>query len=464
MAEAMNRQEEELSSQPVGRTIQHYGIPCMLSMLTTTIYNIVDQVFIGQGVGYLGNSATNVIFPLTTIGLAFGLLVGTGCAARFSLMLGSGRKRRAAKCAGNAIVLMFIMGILFAVITRALLSHIVVWFGATDLVYDYAMDYGSIICYGFSIYLISIGLGHILRADGRPSIGTYATLAGCISNVILDAIFIFVFGWGVKGAAWATNIGIAISLVIELVAIFHLKTTPFEKSDFRLEPQLCLKMMMGGLVDFALNLSVTIIFVVNNNLLTTWGAYSVYGSEIPLANYGIMQKIVHIITSIATGMAQGAQPVIGYSFGKGDIARVKKAVSFTLKQGLVIGIVLEILALVFARPILLLFGSESELYMEFGVKCIRIYMSLSFLFALQTTVSNIFTALGYSFRGAVLAFTRNALVPVIAGVILCRFVGVMGVLYEGPIAGFVGGVLSVILIAGAWKELGERERETEAAA
>ena len=456
MAETVSRQEEELSTQPVGRTIRHYGIPCMFSMLTTTIYNIVDQVFIGQGVGYLGNSATNVIFPLTTIGLAFGLLVGSGCAALFSLMLGAGQKRRAAKCAGNAIVLMALMGVIFAVITRSLLSHIVVWFGATELVYDYAMDYGSIICYGFSIYLISIGLGHILRADGRPSIGTYATLAGCISNIILDAIFIFVCGWGVKGAAWATDIGIAISLVIELVAIFHLKTTPFEKDDFKLEPRLCLRMMAGGLVDFALNISVTIIFVVNNNLLTTWGALSIYGSEIPLANYGIMQKIVHIITAIATGMAQGAQPVIGYSYGKGDIARVKKAVSFTVKQGLVIGIVLEILALVFARQILLLFGSESELYMEFGVKCIRIYMSLSFLFALQTTVSNIFTALGYAFRGAVLAFVRNALVPVIAGVILCQFIGVMGVLYEGPISGFVGGVIAVILMVFAWKGLEER--------
>jgi Na+-driven multidrug efflux pump len=293
----------------------------------------------------------------------------------------------------------------------------------------------------------------MLRADGRPNLATISMLVGCIINCILDPTFIFVFQWGVKGAAWATIIGQFVSMLISMIAIVKLKTVSLSKSDFVLDLKLCRQIMSHGLVDFVLNLGITVIFVVNNNLLTSYGALSVYGSEIPLATYGIMQKIDHIMTSIATGMAQGAQPVIGYSFGRGNIKRVKEAVRFTLIQGCVIGIVLEFFALVFANQILLLFGSESDLYMEFGVKCIRIFMSLSFMFAIQTTASNIFMAMGRAVKGAVLAFVRNALVPVCSGLILCTIIGVEGVLFEGPLAGSVGFVLVCILMTHEWKQL-----------
>jgi Na+-driven multidrug efflux pump len=211
--------------------------------------------------------------------------------------------------------------------------------------------------------------------------------------------------------------------------------------------------MSHGLVDFVLNLGITVIFVVNNNLLTSYGALSVYGSEIPLATYGIMQKIDHIMTSIATGMAQGAQPVIGYSFGRGNIKRVKEAVRFTLIQGCVIGIVLEFFALVFANQILVLFGSENDLYMEFGVQCIRIFMSLSFMFAIQTTASNIFMALGKALKGSILAFLRNAGVPICAGFLLCGMVGVKGVLLEGPFSGLIAFIILLPMMIHTWRQL-----------
>jgi Na+-driven multidrug efflux pump len=227
-----------------------------------------------------------------------------------------------------------------------------------------------------------------------------------------------------------------------MIAIVKLKTVSLSKKDFVPDRKLCVQIMSHGLVDFVLNLSITAMFVVNNNLLTGYGARSVYGSEIPLATYGIMQKIDHIITSIATGMSQGAQPVIGYSYGRGNFARVRQAVRFTLLQGCVIGVALTGLVLLGARDILLLFGSESELYMEFGVMCIRTYMCLAALFAIQTTVSNIFMALGKALQGSLLAFLRNAGFPICAGFILCRMVGVKGVLLEGP----VSGVLAFIVL------------------
>lgn len=457
MGKELSTQEQKLDSGSIRAVIWEYGIPCAMITVINALYNIVDQIFIGQGVGYLGTSATNVIFPLSTIGLSIGLLVGSGCAAMFSLLLGKGDKKQAAKCMGNAIVLMVLISLAFMVVTLSLLPHIVIWFGATELVYDYAMDYGRIICYGFAFYLGSIGFSNMLRADGRPKVATVSTLTGCVINCVLDPIFIFVFDWGVKGAAWATVIGQSIPFLISLVAIIRLKTVPLEKKDFLLIPKLCFQIVSHGLVDAVLNLSITALYFVNNNLLTKFGALSVYGSEIPLATYGIMQKFDHIITSIATGMGQGAQPLIGYSYGRGNLDRVKKAIRFTLIQGCVIGIVTEAIILIFADKLLLLFGSESELYMEFGVKCFRTFMSLAFLFAIQTTVSSIFMALGKAARGAVLSFIRNAGIPICAGLILCPAVGVEGVLLEGPLSGGLALILVIILMAWEWKKFNRLE-------
>lgn len=446
MNEELSAQEQKLDSGPIRPIIWEYGIPCALITVINALYNIVDQVFIGQGVGYLGTGATNVIFPLSTIGLSLGLLVGSGCAAMFSLLLGKGQKKRAAQCMGNAIVLMLIIGVVFMVLTLSLLPHIVVWFGATELVYDYAMDYGRIICFGFAFYLSSIGFGNMLRADGRPKVATICTLTGCVINCILDPIFIFVFDWGVKGAAWATFIGQSIPFILSLIAILRLKTVHLQKSDFLLVPKLCLQIVSHGLVDAVLNLSITALYFVNNNLLKDYGALSVYGSEIPLATYGIMQKFDHIITSIATGMGQGAQPVIGYSYGRNNIPRVKRAIRFTLIQGCIIGVVTEAIILLFANQILCLFGEEGELYQEFGVMCFHTFMSLACLFAVQTTVSSIFMALGKAARGAVLSFIRNAGIPICAGLILCPMIGVKGVLYEGPLSGALTMILVIALM------------------
>lgn len=457
MNEELSVQEKRLDSGPIRPLVWEYGIPCALITVINALYNIVDQVFIGQGVGYLGTSATNVIFPLSTIGLSIGLLVGSGCAAMFSLLLGQGKKKEAAKCVGNAVVLMILVSVLFTILTLSLLPHIVIWFGATELVYDYAMDYGRIICFGFAFYLGSIGFGNMLRADGRPKLATISTLTGCVINCVLDPIFIFVFDWGVVGAAWATVIGQFFPFIISLAAILKLKMVKLEKQDLILVPELCIQIVSHGLVDAVLNLSITALYFVNNNLLVKYGALSVYGSEIPLATAGIMQKFNHIITAVATGMGQGAQPVIGYSYGRNNIARVKKAVRFTFIQGCVIGIVFEGIIILFADKLLLLFGAESDLYMEFGVKCFRIFLSLAFMFAIQTTVSSIFMSIGKAGKGAFLSFVRNAVIPICAGLMLCPIIGVEGVLLEGPISGVLGLVFVLILFVHEWKILNQME-------
>lgn len=444
--ESVTLEEQQLLTGNIRKTVWKYGIPCALITLINTLYNIVDQIFIGNKIGELGNAATNVIFPLTTIGLAFGLLIGSGCAANFSILLGQGERRKAARCVANSIMLLFIEGIVFTALSLALLPEIIMWFGGTDLVYDYAMDYGRIICYGLPCYMISIGFSNMLRADGRPKLATISTVIGCVLNCILDPLFIFGFEWGMKGAALATIIGQIASLIFSTVMIFRLKSVRLTRDDFRLSGNLCGRIAMGGMTEFALNMCVTILFVVNNNLLTKYGALSIYGAEIPLATYGIMMKLSHIVSALSTGMGQGAQPMIGYCYGHGEYERIRKTIRFSIMQGLVIGIVVWAICMVFAEQILLLFGTGNELYVEFGTRIIRTYLGLVFLNSIQITASNVLMSLGKAYKGAILTISRNLILCTLSGLVLCPMIGVTGVMYEGLIADGGSAILAIALL------------------
>lgn len=444
--ESVTLEEQQLLTGNIRKTVWKYGIPCALITLINTLYNIVDRIFIGNKIGELGNAATNVIFPLTTIGLAFGLLIGSGCAANFSILLGQGERRKAARCVANSIMLLFIEGIVFIALSLALLPEIIMWFGGTDLVYDYAMDYGRIICYGLPCYMISIGFSNMLRADGRPKLATISTVIGCVLNCILDPLFIFGFEWGMKGAALATIIGQIASLIFSTVMIFRLKSVRLTRDDFRLSGNLCARIAMGGMTEFALNMCVTILFVVNNNLLTKYGALSIYGAEIPLATYGIMMKLSHIVSALSTGMGQGAQPKIGYCYGHGEYERIRKTIRFSIMQGLVIGIVVWAICMVFAEQILLLFGTGNELYVEFGTRIIRTYLGLVFLNSIQITASNVLMSLGKAYKGAILTISRNLILCTLSGLVLCPMIGVTGVMYEGLIADGGSAILAIALL------------------
>jgi putative MATE family efflux protein len=407
--------EQELLSGNIRKTVWKYGIPCALITIINTLYNIVDQIFIGNKIGPLGNAATNVIFPLTTIGLAFGLLIGSGCAAQFSILLGRGEHEKAAHSVGNALVLLVGEGFLFTIISLLLLPKIIIWFGGTEAVYDYAMEYGRIICFGLPCYMITIGLSQILRSDGRPKIATTSTIIGCILNCILDPLFIFGFEWGMAGAAWATIIGQIASVLFSMFMTVHMKSIKLQKIDFILDFGLSKNIAMCGVAEFALNLCVTVLFVVNNNLLTTYGALSEYGSEIPLATYGIMMKLGHIATSLSTGMGQGAQPIIGYCYGHGSYDRVKKTIRFAIIQGITIGACVWAVCMIFARNILL--------------------------------------SIGKAYKGAILTVTRNLILCTFSGLILCPIIGVAGVMYEGLIADAGSAILSYILIRSECRKL-----------
>lgn len=366
----------DLSRASIPRTVLKYAIPCAATMVVNSLYTLVDQIFIGRGIGYLANAATNVIFPLNVVVLAIGLLIGDGCATFFSISYGKGQKERSSKGIGNALVLLIAAAICILILSLTFLNQIIALCGGTDLIYDYCRTYGMIIAIGLPFYLLATGCNSLLRADGRPRLATISMTLGAIINVILDPTFIFLCKWGGAGAALATILGQFVSAVISVAGVLRLKTVPLRRKDFQLDLHVCRKFTRYGLSSCLLQLAVMVGFIVNNNLLTIYGADSIYGSKIPLTTFGIMIKFDHIMTVCIVGIAQGAQTLIGHNLGTGNFTRVRQAIRDTLWFAIGVSVVFWAVFMIFPQQLLHIFGNENDLYNEFGVKCFRIYLLL----------------------------------------------------------------------------------------
>lgn len=289
-------ERQSLGSAPIGQLLRTFAIPSIISMVVSTLYNIVDQIFIGRGVGYLGNGATNVILPITVIALALGLMIGDGATAYFSLCLGQKELKNAAQGVGNALT----------VGSFVWLQPLCVLFGATETIMPYALEYGSVIVLGFPFYMFSMGFNSVVRADGSPVYAMLATLSGAIQNTILDPIFIFVFHMGVTGAAIATVLGQIVSSILTVVYLRRFRSIRLTRKCLLPQGKLCLKLCSLGVSSFFLQLAATIVIAVMNNVLVKYGADSRYGSEIPMTTLGITMKINQIITGIVIGIAVGS--------------------------------------------------------------------------------------------------------------------------------------------------------------
>ncbi len=291
--------------------ITRFAVPSVISMLVNSLYNIVDQIFIGQGVGFLGNAATNVAFPIVTISMALSLLIGDGGAAFFSLNLGRQDKELAAKGVGNALMLPFIASIIFLVGGTIFMNPLLILFGGTPEILPYAQDYTRIILLGMPFVMISTAMSSSIRADGSPRYAMVAMLTGAIMNTILDPIFIFVFEWGVEGAAWATIIGQFANFLITIAYLPRFKNFSMKKTLLRLEGAVVKRLLSLGVSSFINQLAITLVIIVMNNSLTKYGAQSPYGQEIPLAALGIVMKVNQILISVMVGIGVGAQPIVG---------------------------------------------------------------------------------------------------------------------------------------------------------
>lgn len=435
--------ENPMGTQPVGRLLRQLAIPAMVANVVNALYNIVDQIFIGQGVGYLGNAATNIAFPITTICLAIGLMTGVGAASNFSLELGRKHEHQAREVAGSAVTLLVVLGIVIAALTLLFLRPMMQVFGATDQIMDYAMEYAGITALGIPFFLFSTGVNPLVRADGRATFSMMAIIVGAVMNTILDPIFIFVFHMGIAGAAWATVISQVVSAIVLAAYLPRFRSVHFTWDDFKLRFAHVRVIVSLGLTSFIFQFSTMIVQIVSNNLLKTYGAQSIYGSDIPIAVGGIVNKIFVIFVALIIGLTQGNQPIAGYNYGAKRYTRVREVTRLMIKVGIIISIVMWGLFELFPLQMIQFFGQGDQLYFEFGVRYLRIYMMFLFINGVTIITTTFFPAIGKAQKGAWLSLTRQTFVLLPVMVIMSMLFGVEGMMYATPVSDMISFIICV---------------------
>ena len=443
----MEKEENILGTEKIGKLIRKFSIPCIISLLVNSLYNIIDQIFIGWGVGYIGNGATNVVFPLTMIGLALSLMFGDGASAYLSLKLGEKKKDEAAKGVGNAVAISSIISIIFCAITLIFLPQLLTMFGCTETLREYALKYGSIIAIGLPFSMIGTTLNSIIRADGSPKYSMTSMLTGAILNTILDPIFIFVFKMGVTGAAIATVISQILTFVLNIMYIKKFKSIKLDKSKFKLQGNVARKVSALGISSFITQMSIVLVIAFENNLLSKYGAQSKYGSEIPITVLGIVMKISQILNSIIIGIAAGSQPILGYNYGAEKYDRVKSTLKIVLGLSVIVSTFAFILFQTIPDKLISIFGSSSdENYVEFACLAFRTYLMLCICNGIQIPSGIFFQAIGKSVKSALISLSRQILFLIPAMVTFGSFFGVNGVLYAGPFADGLAFIISSTLL------------------
>lgn len=446
-----------LGTENTGRLAARYAIPSVISLVVNSLYNMVDQVFIGQGVGYLGNAATNVIMPMTLILMAVAMMFGNGASAYMSLQLGKGDAQKAAKGVGNMVTLLIGSGILFLILFEIMLQPVCYLFGARGEVMGYAMDYGKIIVLGFPVFVIGVGFGNVIRADGRPKASMTGMLIGCVTNMILDPIFIFGCKWGVQGAAWATIIGQLLNAVFYIVCLYRFQTIRLKRTDFIPHLHTAGRIVSLGMSSFFTQIAGTVVIAVQNNLLVKYGARSVYGADIPMAALGITMKTSQLITSIAMGIASGVQPILGYNYGSRQYDRVKQTFKISIGTCTVIMFAALFVFQVFPEAIIHIFGQESELYMEFAVKCFRIYLLACFMIPSGMVIGIFYQAIGKPVPAMAISLSRQIVFLIPAMFILSAVWGIDGLLWSGPVSDMLSGVVAILVVRSGWRNIFEEK-------
>lgn len=446
-----------LGHQPVGALIRSYSIPAIVSGVVGAVYNMVDQVFIGNGFesGAMdAMAATTVAFPFTTVCMAIALLIGVGGASNTSLLLGEDNQKGANRIVGNAMGMMALCGLLLMVVSFIFLDPLLSLFGATDAVRPYALPYTRIIVLGLPFLIISTAGSHIIRADGNPTYAMVSGLAGGIFNLIFDPIFLFVFGWGIEGIAWATTIGQMLSAGI-VIAYFVRPMRLVQVTLRDIVPRMAAwrRIAALGIAASVNQVAIAIVQVVLNNVLVHYGSLSQYGSEAPMAVVGAVSKVTMIFFSMIIGISQGCQPVIGFNYGAKQYGRVKQAYKIGVVSASIVAVVTWLCFQLFPRQIMMIFGGGDEAFFAFSIRYMRIYMMMVFLMGIQPFTSNFFTAIGKSKMGLLMSLTRQILflLPLIA--ILPMFFGIDGVLYAGPIGDTVSAAFAVVLVRREFKAI-----------
>jgi putative MATE family efflux protein len=444
-----------LGEEKISKLLLKFSIPCILSLLIASLYNMVDQIFIGRGVGYLGNGATNVVFPITIIALAITLMIGDGCAAALSICQGKKDSEGAHRCVGNSITLVVVISIILTVLFGVLQEKILWGFGATENNIEYAREYFKYILIGIPFYMFGNAINCVIRADGDPKFAMISTFAGCIVNLILDPVAIFILHWGMMGAAVATVAGQVVTAVLGLYYLFHTKSFKLKKESFLVKPGIVKRVLPLGGSSFLTQLSIVVIMAVMNNTLVSYGAQSKYGADIPLTVVGIVMKVFQIVVSIVVGIAAGAQPIVGYNYGAGKLDRVKELFRKMMIAEICVGIIGMICFECFPLQIIGICGSGDALYQEFAALTFRIYLGTIIFCCVQKACSIFLQSLGKPVLSTSLALLRDFVLSVPAILLLPRAFGIIGPLFSSPIADVISVIVTIIIMRKVMKQLTE---------
>ena len=456
----MKPSENPLGSEPVSTLLRRFAVPSVIAMLVSALYNMVDQLFIGHSIGVLGNAATNVAFPLSMVCTSIGLLCGIGGAANFNLCMGRREPEHAKSYVGSAISMLAILGVILCVAVQLFLHPMMLLFGATPDVIDYACTYTRITSIGFPFLIVTIGGSNLIRADGSPKFSMLCNLVGAIVNTILDPLFIFVFHMGMAGAALATITGQILSFALVVFYLRGFKTLPLSLSDLKPNMACWARIAALGATPAFNQVAMMVVQIVMNNTLTYYGSNSVYGSDIPLACAGIISKVNMLFFSFVIGISQGLQPIVSFNFGAQKYDRVKDAYKKAVFAATAISIVAFLCFQFFPRQIIGIFGSGSKEYLHFAERYFRIFLFFTFLNGIQPVSSNFFTSIGAPKKGIFLSLTRQIIFLLPLLLIFPYLFGIDGVMYTAPIADLAAASVSIVMVVLEFKIMAELQKAT----
>lgn len=451
--------ENPLGYKPIGQLLMQFALPAIISMLVNSVYNIVDQIFIGQGIGYLGNAATTIAFPIVTIILALSTLLGAGGSAYAAIKLGEKREEEAEKTLGTVFVLTLIASAAVMLLGFVFLDPMLKVFGATANTLEYARQYTSIILIGTPFSMLSVVLSNMARTDGNPSLSMYAILVGAVLNTILDPIYIFILHWGVRGAAVATITSQIISTVV-LVLYFAKKgkNMRLHKGSIRLSAEICEKALPLGISSGITQVASTILQVVMNNSLVYYGNQTAAGGDVALSAMGIVNKISMILVSICIGIGIGSQPILGFNKGAGQLKRVRKTYLWAVSVATVVSVIGWLSCQIFPGPILSMFGTQDVEFTKFAIRCLEVYMLGIFTAGFQVVSTSYFQSTGQPFKASVLSMLRQLLLLIPLILILPLSMGLEGILYAGPLADIGSALIVSLFVIYEMKKLNKQCR------
>ena len=442
-----------LGEEPIPQLLKRFSLPCIMGLLIGALYNIVDQIFIGNSsLGYLGNAATGISFPLICIANAFAWCIGDGAASYLSICAGRMDSENAHKCVGTGITATTIISFILAAICIIFCEPLMLLFGASPDTLQLACDYFLIVAFFFPVYLLFNVMNSMIRADGSPTFAMLALFSGALLNIILDPICIFYLDWGIKGAAIATVIGQVVSFVLCCVYMCKPKSFHLHKSSFYPHYSMLKDLIILGGSTFIIQISMVVMTLLSNILLYKYGSLSIYGSDIPISVFSIQTKVYTIVSNIAVGIALGGQPILGYNYGAQKFNRVKEAYRLIVTASLTIGSLAALIFIFYPQLIIALFGKQNSLYMDFAVASFRISLCLSFITAFIKISSIFFQSIGRPFESMVASITRDMFCFVLTSLTLCHFLesyypgkGIYGILLAAPIADIVAGIVITLL-------------------